>query len=99
MNLELTAEVATRLVRLVRDGQRVEMAADGLGIPGRTLQTWLRRGRQERVGSYRNLVLALRRAAEDCRVEHLEQVRLSALRGDWDAFRELRRCATVHRRS
>jgi DNA-binding transcriptional MerR regulator len=58
----LTPELQQRLCDLIRGGNYQEVAARSCGVPVRTLRHWLRRGRQEETGIYRDFLDAVEAA-------------------------------------
>lgn len=80
----LTPELAEQIVRFVRHGNYLEVAAAAAGIARSTLFDWLRRGARETRGPYRDFSVALRVAQAETEATDLALVALAA-RKDWRA--------------
>lgn len=64
---KLTPALQAKLCKLIRAGNFRNIAAAAVGIPARTLQVWLAKGKQSKTGVYREFrhaLMAAEKAAE-----------------------------------
>jgi hypothetical protein len=82
----LTAEVADRLVALLRAGNYDAVAARASGVAPRTLREWLQRGRsdRERDEPYCELAARIDRARAEGEAVHVARI-AKAAEQDWRA--------------
>lgn len=78
---DLTPETSARILALLRAGNYRETAARGAGVHPTTLTRWLRRGRDESEGLYRDFRLAALEAEQHGEIAMLEVV-VAAARTD-----------------
>jgi transposase len=71
----LTPEAKAKLLEAIRAGASREAACAAAGISASTLLRWLRYGRQNEEGEFRELLDEVREAEASLEVEVLEQVR------------------------
>jgi hypothetical protein len=72
--LELTPELIQQLATSIRATSSKEAAVSLAGIDLKTLRNWMRRGRKERDGLYRNLFLAIRKALAEFESFHAANI-------------------------
>lgn len=61
----MNADIEKKICDRVRDGQNIRQISKEIGIPRSTIYNWLRRGRAEKRGVYRNFVVAVERAKRE----------------------------------
>ena len=63
--MKINTEIEKKICDRVRDGQNIWQISKEMGIPRSTLYNWLRRGRAEKRGVYRNFFKAVERAKRE----------------------------------
>jgi transposase len=83
---KLTPEIQERIVKLIRDGNYIQVAARAVGLPEATLYRWLQRGEDERKGKYWDFYEALKGAEAIAEAEAIGEVRTASRdKGQWAA--------------
>ena len=82
---DLTPEVQSRIVDLVRAGNYLETAAAAAGIAARTMRDWVRRGATDEDGIYREFADAIAVAHAEAEALAIQIVNRAARDGDWRA--------------
>jgi hypothetical protein len=68
---KLTPAIRRRICRLIRVGSYAEVAAAAVGISKTTFYAWMKRGRRQRAGQFREFLNAVRRASAQDEVSDL----------------------------
>ena len=63
--MKINTDIQNKICDRVRDGQNIWQISKETGIPRSTIYNWLRRGRVEKSGVYRNFVMAFERARRE----------------------------------
>jgi len=71
----LTAETRAKLLEAIREGVSREAACAYAGISYTTLVRWLRQGRQDEEGEFRELLVDVKQAEAELEIQVLEQIR------------------------
>jgi hypothetical protein len=82
---KLTPQVCQKIVDALRAGNFIQTAAEYAGVDRSTVHDWLRRGKRERQGQYRDFVEQVRKAEADSEVRDLAIISKAALEGTWQA--------------
>ncbi len=80
----LTPEVQALIIKYLRLGNYLEVAAALVGIGRSTVFEWLRRGTREESGIYRDFLLAARQAQGEAEATDLARIQMAATK-DWRA--------------
>ena len=75
---KLTAEVQEQIVTAVQNGAYLETAAAYAGVSKQALFKWLKRGREQKRGLYRNFVDAVEKAMADAELRDLALISRAA---------------------
>lgn len=82
---KLTPELREALVAAIRRTYYLEAAADIVGIDRMTVYRWLRRGRKEKAGPYRDFCCALKKALAEKMATNLDGIQAAAA-DSWQAL-------------
>ncbi len=84
---KLTQDLAEKIVEAIRGGNYAQVAAATAGISEETFYTWLKRGKDEAEGIYREFSDAVLAASGEAEQEKLDRLRREVLAedGDWKA--------------
>jgi transposase len=82
---KLTPEVAARIVAAIRAGNYLEPSARSAGIAPATFYRWMRKGKKDSRGMYRDFYEAVERASAEAEVHAVAVIRRAANEGDWRA--------------
>lgn len=84
---KLTRERSELVVRYVRAGLTLNLAASGAGVAERTIYRWLAAGRQpgRRYARHRALLAAVEQARAEAEVDLVASMMRAARRGSWKA--------------
>ena len=63
--MKINTDIEKKICDRVRDGQNIRQISREIGIPRSTLYNWLRRGRAEKRGVYRNFFMSFKRAKRE----------------------------------
>lgn len=85
---KISREIIEKIAESVLHGSSYEAAAAAAGIHYDTLNEWMKKGREQKSGIYREFSEALETANGQCTVNMVRIIQSAAAKGDWKAALE-----------